>query len=269
MSFSARAPSGREMANELRLVEPPRSAPAGAGVDWIGQGWRLFARAPLMWVISILVVFVIATVVGIIPIIGALAFQVMQPVFGAGYVVACRSLETGGEFELEQLFAGFRRNFGNLLIVGLIFFAGSLALLLVFAVFAGFGIVMAFATGDVNDVFPAIMASGLSIALGTLVSLLLLVPLLMAYWFAPPLVMMHAMAQVAAMKESLRGCLHNVIPFVVYGFVMMVLAIVAVIPFGLGMLVWMPLAIASTYAAYRQIYTEEPVSAEPAIAKAA
>ena len=43
----------------------------------------------------------------------------------------------------------------------------------------------------------------------------------------------------------------------------------AVIPFGLGMLVWMPLAIASTYAAYRQIYTEEPITAEPAIAKAA
>ena len=48
------------MATEgLRLVEPPRSTPAGAGVEWIGEGWRLFARAPLMWVISILVIFVI------------------------------------------------------------------------------------------------------------------------------------------------------------------------------------------------------------------
>jgi uncharacterized membrane protein len=59
------------------------------------------------------------------------------------------------------------------------------------------------------------------------------------------------------------------VPFIVYGFVMLVLAIVAVIPLGLGMFVWLPLAIASTYAAYRQIYTEEPAPAEPAIAKAA
>jgi len=222
-----------------------------------------------MWVVSILVVFVIALVVGIIPFVGSIAFQVAQPVFAAGFVVACRSIETGGEFELEQLFAGFRRNFANLLIVGLIFLAAGLALMLVFFMFAGFGIAMAFVTGDENDVLPAIMASGISIAFGTLVTLALLVPVLMAYWFAPALVMMHDMAPVAAMKESFRGCMKNIVPFIVYGFVMLVLALVAVIPLGLGMLVWVPVAVASTYAAYRQIYTEEPVPAEPAIAKAA
>src|SRR4051812_21380308 len=170
------------MSTELSLVDPPRSTAAGAGIDWIAQGWRLFTRAPLMWVISVLVIFVIAIILGIVPVIGPLLFQVAQPVFGAGYMAACRSLETGGEFELEQLFSGFKRNFANLLIVGLIFFAGSIALFLVFAVFAGFGIIMAFLTGDANDVMPALMASGLSIALGTLVCLLLMVPLLMAYW---------------------------------------------------------------------------------------
>ena len=257
------------MANELRLVTPPRSTPAGAGVDWIAQGWKLFTRAPLMWVVSILVMFVIAIVTSIIPIIGPLAFQLVQPVFGAGYMVACRTLETGGDFELEQLFAGFRRNFGNLVVVGLIFFAGGMVLLLVFAVFAGFGLLMAFATGDVNDVYPAIMASGISILFGTLVMLLLLIPLVMAYWFAPALVMMHDMAPVAAMKESFRGCMRNIVPFLVYGIVMTLLAIVALIPLGLGMLVWIPVAVASTYAAYRQIYTEEPDPAEAAIAKAA
>lgn len=257
------------MATELRLVEPPRSTPAGAGIDWIAQGWRLFARAPLMWVISILVILVIMIVLGIIPLVGMIAFQLAQPVFHAGYVVACRSLEAGGEFELDQLFAGFRRNFANLLVVGLVFLAGNIALLFVFFLFAGFGIVMAFATGDVNDVLPAIMTSGVSIAMGTLVTMLLFIPLLMAYWFAPALVMMHDMAPVAAMKESFRGCLRNIIPFLVYGFVMLVLAIVAMIPIFLGLLVWVPLAVASTYAAYRQIYTEEPELAEPAIAKAA
>jgi len=132
------------MANEeLRLVEP-RGLTAGAGVDWIGEGWRLFAKAPLMWVISILVLVVLAVVVNIIPIIGGLAFQLLQPVFAAGFIVACRSIETGGEFELEHLFAGFKRNFANLLVVGLILVAGGIALLLVFAVFAGFGLVTAF-----------------------------------------------------------------------------------------------------------------------------
>jgi uncharacterized membrane protein len=256
------------MTEDLRLVEP-RGNPVGAGVEWIGEGWRLFARAPLMWVISIFVMLVIAIVVGIVPIIGSLALQVAQPVFLAGYVVACRSLETGGDFELEHLFAGFKKNFASLLIVGLVFLAGSIALLLVFALFAGFGILMAYMTGGMNDVYPALMASGMSILLGSLVMLALMVPLLMLYWFAPALVMMHDMAPWAAMKASFRGCLKNIVPFIVYGFVMMVLCIVAMIPILLGFLVWIPVAIASTYAAYRSIYTEQPVPAEPAMVKAA
>lgn len=254
---------------ELRLIEPPRGNPAGAGVEWISEGWRLFARAPLMWVISVFVMLVIAIVVGIVPLIGSLALQVAQPVFLAGYVVACRSLETGGDFELEHLFAGFKRNFASLAIVGLIFLAGSLALFLVFAVFAGFGILMAYMNGGMNDVYPALIASGMSIALGGLVVLALSVPLLMLYWFAPALVMMHDMTPWAAMKASFHGCLKNIIPFIVYGFVMLVLCIVAMIPVFLGLLVWVPVLVASTYAAYRSIYTEQPLPAEPAIAKAA
>ena len=257
------------MTEDLRLVEPPHSNPAGAGVTWIGEGWRLFARAPLMWVISIFVLLVITIVIGIVPIIGTLAMQVAQPVFLAGYVIACRSLETGGDFELEHLFAGFKKNFASLLIVGLIFLAGSIALFLVFAAFAGFGILMAYISGSVADVYPALMASGMSILIGTLVALALSVPLLMAYWFAPALVMMHDMAPWAAMKTSFRGCLRNIVPFIVYGFIMIVLCFVAMIPLFLGLLVWIPVAVGSTYAAYRSIHTEQTLPAEPAMAKAA
>ena len=258
------------MATEgLNLVTEPRENPAGAGVDWIGEGWRLFAKAPLMWIVAILVIIVIAVVVAIIPVVGSLAFQVAQPVFAAGLMVACRSLETGGDFEIEHVFAGFRQNFANLVIVGLIFLAASIVLLLIFAVFAGFGLVMAFATGDPQDAWPAIMASGMSILLGFLVMMALMVPLLMFYWFTTALVMLHDMPPVAAMKASFRGCLRNIVPFVVYGIVMMLLSLVAMLPLGLGLLVWVPVAVTSTYAAYRTIYTQDASPAEPAIAKAA
>jgi hypothetical protein len=186
------------MATEgLNLATDPRENPAGAGVEWIAEGWRLFVKAPLMWIVAILVIIVIAVVVNFIPVLGPLAFQIAQPVFAAGLMVACRSLETGGEFEIEHVFAGFKQNFAGLVIVGLIFMAASLALLLVFALFAGFGIVVAFATGDTQDAWPAIMASGISILVGSLVTMLLMVPPLMLYWFAPALVMLHDMAPVA------------------------------------------------------------------------
>ena len=42
-----------------------------------------------------------------------------------------------------------------------------------------------------------------------------------------------------------------------YGLVLFVLSIVAAIPFGLGYLVLIPVIFASTYVAYRQIFTYE------------
>jgi uncharacterized membrane protein len=56
------------------------------------------------------------------------------------------------------------------------------------------------------------------------------------------------------MKESFTGCLKNIVPFLVYGIVAMVLGILASIPMALGWLVLGPVLAASMYTAYRDIY---------------
>ncbi len=244
-----------------RLVLPPRRQRAGAGWTWIAQGWKLFARAPLMWILAILVWIVIAIVVNLVPLVGGLAFQVLNPAIAAGFMVACRSIEAGGDFELEQLFAGFRTRFGSLLVVGLIVIGCSILILLVFAGVVGFSILGAVLGGNPQLIVHDIMASALTIALGGLIALALSVPLMAALWFAPALVVMHGLGPVQAMKESLVGCFANFLPFLVWSIVMTVFAIVAAIPIGLGYLVWIPVAISSTYAAYRGIYTEDATAA--------
>jgi uncharacterized membrane protein len=245
----------------LELAVPSRTLGAGAGWDWIPAGWRLFAKAPLMWILSLVIVFVIAIICAIIPILGQLVFQVLQGVFYAGFMVACRSLEAGGEFEIEHLFAGFKRNFGSLVVVGLLMLAGFVAIFIVFAMFVGFSIITAFMSGGVENVGPALLASGMSIALGSLVTLALMLPLMAAYWFAPVLVVMHGMAPVQAMKESFFACFRNFMPFLVYSIVMLVFGILASIPLGLGLIVYVPVMIASTYVAYRQIFTADGLPA--------
>lgn len=247
----------------LELVLPGRRRPAGAGWDWVVQGWRLFARAPLMWVIAIVVLFLAAVVLGLVPFLGQLAFQLLQAVIAGGFVAACRALERGEEFEIEHLLAGFRRRFVNLLIVGLLLLLGWVAIVLVFAMFAGASMLTAYLTGGTEEALTALAASTGTLLLGGLVTLALTVPLFAAYWFAPALVMMHDLPPVAAMKESFFACFRNFVPFLVYGLVMLVGALVAAIPFGLGFLVWIPVAIASTYAAYREIFTEEAAPAPP------
>jgi len=249
--------AGAQRDGDLRLVLPPRRHAAGAGWTWIAQGWKLFTRAPLMWILSILVWIVIAIVLNLVPFVGGLAFQVLQAAIGAGFMVACRSIEVGGDFELEHLFAGFRTRFASLLVVGLIVLGCSILIFLVFAAFAGFSILGAILSGDPQVIAHDIMASALTLALGLLVALALYVPLAAAFWFAPALVILNGLGPVEAMKQSLAGCLKNFVPFLVWGIVMLVFAILAAIPVGLGYLVWVPLAIASSYAAYRGIYTEE------------
>jgi uncharacterized membrane protein len=107
------------------------------------------------------------------------------------------------------------------------------------------------------------MASSLLLLMGLLVMLLLLVPLFAAYWFAPALVVMHDMQPLAAMRESFFACFRNFVPFLVYGIVLFILAILAAIPFGLGYLVLIPVVMASIYVGYRQIFTEETAPPVP------
>jgi uncharacterized membrane protein len=247
----------------LRLVLPARSNPASAGWDWIAQGWKLFVRAPLMWIIAMVLLFIAFVALSLVPILGSIAVQLLQPVVAAGLIVAAHSLDRGGEFELEHLFAGFKKNFGNLVLVGLLFLLAGIAVVMVFVAFVAFSVGTAFLTGDPNQALATLAASALTLLLGVLIMLALLVPLAAAYWFAPALVIMHDLPPVAEMMESFFGCFRNFVPFLVYGIVLFFLAILAAIPFGLGFLALVPVVMASIYVGYRQIFTEEVAAPAP------
>ena len=94
----------------------------------------------------------------------------------------------------------------------------------------------------------------MTILLAVLVALALLIPVAMAAWFAPALVVLNDMGVGDAIKASFWACLKNIVPFLVYGLILFGLAIVASIPFGLGWLALGPTLAASVYAAYRDIF---------------
>ena len=54
------------------LVMPARVVRAGAGVDWISDGWALFRKAPLMWIIFLVLFFLVHLGLGMVPWIGTL-----------------------------------------------------------------------------------------------------------------------------------------------------------------------------------------------------
>jgi uncharacterized membrane protein len=252
----------------LQLVLPGRYVGFGPSVGWIGRSWKLFAKAPLMWILAVLVFFVFSVVLHIVPIIGFIASALLSPMYLAGFAVACRSLETGGEFEIDHLLAGFKVRSTELIIVGAIMLAGEIVVFLVFMMIVGIAIVMAIVSGNVEQMEATLRTMGLQILLGVLVMLLFLIPMLAAYWFAPFLVVMHGMRPLAAMKASLMACMRNFLPMAAYGLVMLVILLVVCIPVIVPILGWLFTAAAifvvmimgfiAIYPSYRDIFTEEP-----------
>ena len=97
-----------------------------------------------------------------------------------------------------------------------------------------------------------------AIGVGTIVMLvvvtLLGVPLLMAVWFAPALVVFADVEPLAAMKASFAASLVNAVPFLVYNLLALAFALLATIPLGLGWLVLAPVLAGSVYASYVEIF---------------
>ena len=220
---------------------------AGRGWSWIAEGWALFRAQPWIWIAIWVVLVLLLVVLNVIPILGPIANSILWPVFSAGLVLGCRSLEQGSGLEFGHLFAGFRERLGTLAGVGAVTLGISMVIVLV----VGFGV---FGLQGLPGSRAAAPETAMTGALAGLVMLALMTPLFMAMWFAPALVVLHERGVLEAMKESFRGCLRNVVPFLVYGLAGAVLATLASIPLFLGWLVLGPVFVASIYASYRDIY---------------
>jgi hypothetical protein len=227
-----------------------RAVGAGQGWTWIADGFALFKKAPGIWIAQVLILFVILVVLAFIPLLGAVATFLVMPVFVGGLLLGCRTLQGGGELEVVQLFAGFKEKTGNLIVIGALAIGGWIIVMLPVVAIVGAGAVLGAMRGDAAGA----AALGGSVVLAWLVALALSVPIYMALWFAPALVVLREMPPLEAIKASFLGCLKNILPFLVYSIVVMVLGIVAAVPLGLGWLVLGPTLIASVYVSYRDIY---------------
>jgi uncharacterized membrane protein len=231
-----------------RFIPAARGVPMGNGWTWLASAWSLFRAAAGTWIGMMLAAIVIAIAVAFVPIIGPLAVNIITPVFIAGPMIAAHGLEQGREPRFSQLFAGFRVRFGPLVLLGVV----SLAIMaaIVFAVVIMTGVQIS-TMPDPDAIF---VSERLLLAILLMAALLL--PLLMATWFAPTLIVLQEMGVGAAMKASFAGCLKNILPFFLYGVITLVASVIASVPLGLGWLLLLPLLFLSVYTTYRDIYFE-------------
>jgi uncharacterized membrane protein len=224
------------------------------GVGWWTDAWALFMRNAPMWVALGLILFVGMMVVGMVPVLGAVAIGLLMPVLAGGLMLAARKVHDGGALEVADLFAGFQgERLGPLLVLGALLLAAMIAIGLV-AGLLGAGAIVGLAMGGARHSMGGMMA-GLGAGFAALaVAFVLGAVVTMALWFAPALVVLRKTPPVEALQLSWAASLKNLVPFLVFGLIYIVASIVASIPFGLGWILLLPVSMLAVFVSYRDVF---------------
>jgi uncharacterized membrane protein len=250
------APTARleDHAHEVsRLRNEPAVVSAGTAVHWFQTGWSMFQQAPGTWIAIMLVYMIILIVVSMLPIVGMLN-TILAPVFSAGIILACEAQHRGSSPTVGHLFEGFKRNTGNLMLIGVLYLVGIVAVVMVLAA-GGLAAALPFIALGGDQATGTPVAAGVVI-LVVLAAFVLIVPLGLCMWWSPALVVLHDVPSFEAMKRSLSACLRNWAALLVFAFLAIAVCIVAAIPAGLGLLVAGPVLAIGWWAGYRDVFVE-------------
>lgn len=236
---------------------------AGRGWGWIVEGWQLFAKAPGIWIVIMLIYLGISVVLSLIPFVGGLAYTLLMPVLVGGMLYGAAALARGETLEIAHLFRGFQdqERMGPLVLLGLISVAGYVLMALVVMVFMGGGLIMGATLDSTGTVVPPEAMGGLLAGAGLIALLIVLtIGFLvgMALFYGVPLVMLGGQNAWPAAQDSVAASWINVLPLLVFGLIYLVLAVVAIIPFGLGLLILGPVTVGAVYASYQDVFGEAP-----------
>lgn len=248
----ASAPGGPDI---LQLDAP--ALRAGAGANWIGEAWALYRKAWGVLILMMIIYFVLAIVMSLVPLIGDLVMGLAFGIWMAGWGIAFDKLHHDQPISAGDLFAGFAHpNMGRLLGLGLLYMGSmigifAVAVVLFLALFLGGDITIMQDMARIGDQITA------NLVLFFLLMVLVLTAVFMLFaWivYAPMLVAFHNMPLFAACNASFRATLRNWLPMTVYGLLIVGLFLASVLTLFLGLLVLFPVMMGVYYVSYRQIF---------------
>jgi hypothetical protein len=250
---------------QARIVQTPR------GARWLADGWALFRAAPLGWLALVFAYWLIMTLVSIVPLVGVAAASVLVPAFSVGFMAAARAAARRGPLELALLFEGFRHHLRSQIILGVVYLA-CLGLVLAATTLADGGALAGWMLAGRRPEDEVLQSDDFLAALACAAALY--APVLMMFWFAPPLAAWHGVGAGKALFFSFFACLMNWRAFLAYGAVTALVALalplvalsalmlvsfkapVMSLVFPL-LIVLLPTLFASFYASYRDIFGSE------------
>jgi hypothetical protein len=235
--------------------------PASRGVAWLAESFRLFRRAPLAWIGLCAGWMTITLALILVPLIGGVVANFIQPVFFASFAIAAFKQSAGEPIVMGDLFNGFRRNVRSLINLGALLLLLQIA---IFALMALLGLPMSTPSDrnmTVAEYLQVFEGKEWILAIGFLLTVIVKG----ALWFAPPLIAFHGMSTMHAIRWSLYAALANIGAMILYGVALMVLFVLGAVPWALGLLLVIPMMAISSYIGYREVFEgggQTPVSAQ-------
>lgn len=250
-----------------------RIVSVAGGARWLVDGWGIFRRAMLGWLALVAAYLLLTNLVAYVPVIGIFAALVIVPPLSVGLMAGARAASHGATPEFSMLFDGFRGNARTQVTLGVVYMVSSVVVFLAMAAADEGGQLRAMLSGKLK---PEELAIG-QILPPLLVAAVLYTPVMMAFWFAPPLAAWHSLGAAKSLFFSFYACMVNWRAFLGYGalaaLLMVVLPFVAltvlvVITGGavglsiMGLLaalliVLLPTLLASFYASYRDVFAQQ------------
>ena len=224
---------------------------AGRGIGWLADAFQLFRRAPLAWIgLSMGWVAITFALLILVP-FGIVIANLLQPAFSASFAISAYRASAGETVRPIDLFSGFRRNMGALVKVGVVLLVGELAISIVM-VLLGFPVSKSSAEEQVNMTeYAKVIGDNLWIVM---VGLVLNALVRGALWFAAPLISLQGMGAAQAMRWSIYAAISNLGTMVVYAAALFVIFFLGAIPWALGLILVVPIAVISTFVSYREVF---------------
>lgn len=238
-------------------IGTPITASWGRGAQWLTESFGYFKASTGSWVGTCLVGFVILMGLSMLP-FSELFLPLITYCWVGGLIMGCKAQYDGEAFKLAYLFRGFQEHVGPLLALGVIMLIATTVAMLI-----SFGSTTVDMLG-LSETPPQVAyqkmlhsGGGLVVLLQFLVYLALTLPLTMLVWFAPALICLGNVTVFRAMQLSLKGCLKNIIPMLIYSLVLLIAMVLATIPLLLGWLVLIPMVYISAFLMFMDIFVEQ------------
>jgi uncharacterized membrane protein len=195
----------------------------------------------------------------LVPVVGGVAANLLQPVFFASFALAARKQLSGEAPEMGDLFSGFRRGLRPLVNLGAILLIAEIAIFFLMSLLGLPGVGEGDEIVTVTDYVRLLQGKEWILLVGLALTALVKG----ALWFAPALLAFHDLSTAHAVRWSVFAALSNAGAMLAYGVALTVVFLAGALPWGLGLALAIPVMLASTYTGYADVF-EDSAEATPA-----